>query len=146
MSGLPTVAKNQEGQGWKAIGRCGHLPFEDVDLTSGHKSARLIISAPVAEAELEHGTGHVLDGGAIEACALSHHSPDKAVETVHRQGALAAPLCCKIAGRWCHEFRTHGVADLLAQDPVDFHLGGVIDLPAAYLFDGFELVGMASAP
>src|SRR5712671_1035129 len=45
-----------------------------------------------------------------------------------------------------HEFRSNGIADQVAQDPINFRLGGRIEGPATHLVHRLKLTGMASTP
>src|SRR6516165_8976538 len=48
--------------------------------------------------------------------------------------------------RWGHELRSHGVANTLRKDAIDFRHGGPVDSPPHHVVDRLELIGPPSAP
>ena len=63
----------------------GHLALEDENLPIGQERFQVVVRAAVAEADLEHGTGPILDlsGCRGEAVALRLEPPNGAVKPAH---------------------------------------------------------------
>ena len=69
----------------------GDAPVEDEYLAPGQKTPQMIISAPIAEAELKDRTRHLSNqfGTQRKAVTLGAEAADKAVEPAH--GPRAPP-------------------------------------------------------
>jgi hypothetical protein len=83
--GFAQVAQDHVVAVGHAIRVRGNVPVEDEDLAPRQDGPEVIERAPVAEAELEHGSGHVFDQtrGELEAVALRLEAADDGVEPAH---------------------------------------------------------------
>lgn len=83
---LAHIAEQQKFGGWDAIRVGGEPPLTNIDLPIRKELAKMIVSSPVSEAELQHLTIEVPHQlrGQIEAGALGFQSPYETVEAAHR--------------------------------------------------------------
>src|SRR5262249_35868961 len=88
--GLAPVAREQKADPRGANGMGGDLPLAHVDFPVRQALAQMIIGAPVAEAELQDGTGKIANEirRMIKAGPLCLQATDKAVEAAHGRALL----------------------------------------------------------
>src|SRR5262249_37091527 len=82
---LAKIAENEAVGRRYAVRVRRHLALEDKDVALRKPHAEMIVCAAVAEPELEHRAGKLLDhrGGTIKASALRLQPGDVAVEAAH---------------------------------------------------------------
>ena len=82
-----------------------------------------------------------------ELGGLTYHTLPFTVLTVVIVLGVAEMEMARSGPSWrCHEFRPDRIPDQIAQDPIDFGLGVLIERPATHLVYRLELVGMARTP